>query len=424
MKNRFVILTYYLLSFILIFLGYYAYIVPEYGYTGFKWSINYLKLIESIVFILVFSFILPKRFFRPSDIFLHLQFLFPILPMLVLYSAADYSRYFMYVTMLSFFIINYISSKIRLTPLRISKLSASAFQKIIIIIAWSLILSIIYIQGFRYLNFNFNLVYTLREDVASNLPSIYAYLSPLVSKVVLPFSLLLAVINKNFFLAFLSVLGSIMMFGLTAHKGPVFYPVVVLSIYFILKYRRPIRLLLIGYLALVFISLFDFIIGYANGWVASLMLRRTFLTPADINNNYYKMFSELSPIYWAESRITMGLVEYPYSLPSSMMVGREMYGFETLNANTGWIGSGFLNAGFAGMLIYAVIIGILFSLLNAYANFSDKRIVVAIMIGPTLTVMMSSDLPTAFLNHGVLLGVILLSFFTATKTLKASRTHS
>jgi fructose-specific phosphotransferase system IIC component len=101
-----------------------------------------------------------------------------------------------------------------------------------------------------------------------------------------------------------------------------------------------------------------------------------------------------------------------------------MYGFENLNANTGWIGSGFLNAGFAGMLIYAVIIGILFSLLNAYANFSDKRIVVAIMIGPTLTVMMSSDLPTAFLNHGVLLGVILLSFFTATKTLKDSRTHS
>ena len=415
MKDRLIISLYYILAFLLMFLGYYAYIVPEYGYTGFTWELDILKVVESLFFLIFFSFILPKKFTRPSDILLHLQFLFPIVPMLVLYGAANYSRNFIYFTLLSFFIIYYISLKVKLTPIRVSKISASGFQKIILAVAWLLIISIIYLEGLSYLNFNFNLVYTFREDAASDLPSIYAYFSPLVSKVILPFSLLLALINKEWILALLSILGSIMMFGLTSHKGPLFYPFIVLSIYFVLKYNKAIKLLLIGYIALIFISLFDFIFKYAGGWVASLMLRRTFFTPADICNNYYKFFLDLPPILWAESKITLGLVDYPYGQPTSKMVGAQMYGFETLNANTGWIGTGFMNAGIIGMIIYAIIIGFLFALLDAYARFSDKRIIVAIMIGPLLTIMMSSDLPTAFLNHGVMLGLILLSFFTAKK---------
>ena len=400
------------------FWSYYAYVIPVFGYTGLKWEVNAIKGIEAVVFIALFVFFfLPKRFAKPSDILLHLQFLFPIFPMLVLYSAANYSRTYVYITMLSFLIIIAISSKIRLYPLRISKLTSEGFQKIIIVFSWLLILSIIYNSGLKYLNFNFTLVYMFREEAASSLPALYAYLSPLVSKIVLPFSLLLAVINKKWILAGASIFGSIMMFALTSHKGPVFYPFMVLTIYFLLKHHNAIRLLVLGYFSLIVFSLLDFISNFGNGWVASLMLRRTLLVPADINYNYYKMFSELPPIYWAESRITMGLVEYPYSIPSSMMVGREMYGFESLNANTGWIGTGFMNAGYAGMLIYAVIIGILFSLLNAYAKFSDKRIVVAIMLGSLMTVMTSSDLPTAFLNHGVLLGVIMLSFFSTKKTI-------
>ena len=413
MKDKIIILSLYLTSFILMFWTYFLYIVPEYGYTGFKWEFSFTKTIESLLFIIAFSLLLPKKFKTPSSILLHLQFLFPILPMLVLFGAANYSRSLIYATMICFFVIYLISSQVKLTPIRASKISTEAFQKILLLLAWLLILSIIYQQGLQYLNFNFNLVYTFREQAASDLPRVYAYLSPLVSKVVLPFSLLLAAINKQKLLAVLSILGSLMMFGLTAHKGPIFYPFVVLGVYEILRFHRPIVLLLLGYLFLIIISLADFVFLYADGWVASLMLRRTLLTPADINNNYFEMFSELSPIWWAESKITLGLVEYPYNMPSSKLVGSQMYGFESLNANTGWIGSGYLNAGFIGMLIYAIIIGLLFSWLNAYARFSNKRVIVAIMIGPVLTVMMSSDLPTAFLNHGVILGIILLSFFSA-----------
>ena len=399
------------------FWSYYEYVVPLFGYSGLNWDLNILKGMESVAFIALFVFfLLPIKFIKPSDILVHLQFLFPILPMLVLYSAVNYSSSYMYVTMLSFFLMIYISSKLTLYPLRISKLSSTGFQKIIIVFSWLLILSIIYNGGLKYLNFNFTLVYTFRKESANNLPPLYAYLSPLVSKTVLPFSLLLAVINKEWLFASASIFGSIMMFALTAHKGPIFYPFMVLFIYFILKNHNAIKLLALGYFSIIIISLLDFMFNFGNGWVASLMLRRTLLVPADINNHYYKMFSELPPILWAESKVSMGLVEYPYSLPSSMMVGREMYNSDTLNANTGWIGTGFMNAGYAGMILYAVIIGLLFSLLNGYAKFSDKRIVVAIMIGSLMTVMTSSDLPTAFLNHGVLLGVIMLSFFTAKKT--------
>ena len=51
-----------------------------------------------MISILIFAFTLSSKFEKPSDILLHIQFMFPILPMLVLYSMADYPREYLYFT--------------------------------------------------------------------------------------------------------------------------------------------------------------------------------------------------------------------------------------------------------------------------------------------------------------------------------------
>jgi len=411
MLRKFSFSLFYLIAYALIFYGYYKFIVPIYGYSGFKWNPDNIKIIEGVLLTAILPYFLPKDFNKPSDILLHIQLLFPILPMFVLYGAGDDSREYLYYTVTAFLLMRLITSRLHVKAIRVGNLSPIIFQRLLLAISWSVIGSIILFGGLKYLNFDLSKVYDFRADAAANLPPIYGYLSSLTSKVLLPFSLLLAVINKDRFFALASIAGSVMMLGLTAHKGPLFYPFAVLALFFILQKKNVIRMLLYGYLFIVGISLLGFAVGGLADWIGNLMLRRTYLVPAHLNYLYYDFFSTNPFVFWAESKITFGLLESPYNLNIPNLIGREYYDNDLTGANTGWIGAGYSNAGFFGMLVYAAIIGILMSLLDSYSKFIDKGILVAIIVAPMLAVMMSSDLPTAFLNHGVILSLILFAMF-------------
>jgi hypothetical protein len=401
---------YYLASYLLILGGYFYYIVPLYGYNGFEWAPDKVKILESIFLVIVLPLALPTFFKKPSDIFLHLQLLFPIVPMIVMYGAAGYPRFFLYSTIFSYVLMILIASHIRFKAVRVSRVSPLFFARILLGLSWGGILSIVLFGGLSYFNLDITKVYDFRTDAAANLPGIYGYISPLISKVLLPFTLLLAVFNKDKFLALAAIIGSIVMYGLTAHKGPLFYPFAVLVIHYILARRGVIEKLILGYLLIICISLVDFILGGA--WIGNLMLRRVYLVPAYLNYMYYDYFSSHPYFFWEDSKITFGLVGSRYDLDSAHLVGLEYYGSKLAGANTGWIGSGYMNAGVLGVVLYSIIIGLLLAVLNGYGRSVDKRVVVAIIIAPVLDLLMSTDLPTAFLNHGIILSLVLFSMFS------------
>ena len=411
MKLKYFNIIIYLIAYCLLGVSYYIYIHPIYGYTGFDWLPKPVKMLEGAALVLMVAYVLPVRFKKPSDLLLHIHLLFPILPMLVLYGVTDLSRIYVYYTLIGFGLIIILVNNLKLKVIRITFISPLLFQRILIFISGCYILSIISFGGLSYLNFNFSRVYELRSAAASVLPEIYAYLSPMISKVVLPFSLLLAILNKDRFFVILSILGSVFMFALTNHKGPLFYPIAVLALYYLLKNKNVIPMLIIGYISLIIISIIGFEVGGLGDWVGSLFLRRTYFVPAHINFLYYDYFSVNAHVVWAESKLTFGLINYPYDLDVPHLIGREYYSNEKTGANTGWIGSGYMQLGFVGMLIYSVIIGFLFSLIDSYSKKIDKRVIVAISLIPMLVVMHSSDLPTAFLTHGVILCVIFFSIF-------------
>ena len=91
------------------------------------------------------------------------------------------------------------------------------------------------------------------------------------------------------------------------------------------------------------------------------------------------------------------------------MIGLSNFGSETSNVTTGWIGSGYMNGGIGGLLFYGALVGSLLAYLDSVARHVDARAVVAIAVPPVMTVFLSSDLPTAFLNHGVLVMMLLFA---------------
>ena len=100
------ILLLYFIFFIIICIIYIKRVMPEFSYYGsFILNINILNLVISTILIFVFVLILPSRISRPSDLFLHIQFIFPVYFMLILFCVEDLSFPYVVQTLISFFVL-------------------------------------------------------------------------------------------------------------------------------------------------------------------------------------------------------------------------------------------------------------------------------------------------------------------------------
>jgi hypothetical protein len=92
----------------------------------------------------------------------------------------------------------------------------------------------------------------------------------------------------------------------------------------------------------------------------------------------------------------------------SRLIGEDFFGKEGMNANTGWIGSGYMNAGYFGVILYAMLMGLVLRVLD---NLSTRRrlgLVVSLSLLPMIAMITSADLPTGMLTHGGGIVILLL----------------
>ena len=71
---------------------------------------------------LVIVIFLPVDFKKPSSIFMHIQYLFPILPMLIMFGISDLSSSYMIMVLAGFYILLF-TRNINLRPLHFQKIS-------------------------------------------------------------------------------------------------------------------------------------------------------------------------------------------------------------------------------------------------------------------------------------------------------------
>jgi hypothetical protein len=409
-------ITLYLCAFSIMLITYIEFINPLYDYMNFDWNPNLLRIVESIFIIIIISALLPSNVSRPSDFFIHLHFLFPILPMIMLYGAENQPREFLYFVVLCFIVVVQILKNVKLRPVRAANIYAPTLSKYLLIISWMTIAIIVALGGMRYFNLSLFDVYKYRTAAAENLPSIFSYILPLVSKVALPFSLLISVHYKNKGVAWLAIFGSVMIFGLTSHKGPLIYPLIILALYFVLSRKNPIKLLIIGYILTLILSHISFLVEGLE-MIGSMIVRRSYLTPAELNYLYFEFFS--SPgnnfYYWSDSRISAGLLETPSDLKGANLIGLEYFNNENTSANTGWIGAGFMHAGYVGMMLYAIILSFIFTIINSYSSVVGIKLIVPLLTTSILTAMVSSDLLVTLLTHGLMYCLILISLIKPDK---------
>lgn len=392
------------------------FIYPIYSHEGYILDINNSKIFISIFLIILISLILPSKLSKVSDFFLHIQFILPILPMLVLYSAENFSSYYMFITIFCFLIIRVlVIIKLPIKYISFFKVSLRLLITISLLLSF-VILIIIIITHKQYLSFDITKVYTYRLQLREVEQGLLAYIIHSIFLVFLSFLFGYSLIYKKRMMIFIVVALFVLNFGFTSNKQYLFLPFFIFGIYLVLKSKFLIQKIIAGF---IFLIAFAIIIDYfwLEVWAKAIIINRFLLVPAQLNFYYYDFFSQNPKIFWTDSNwLLIGKIfDYPYSLPLPMVIGDTYFNNPETSANTGWIGSGYAHAGFLGMTVYAIVIGLVFKYLDFKAKTLDKNFIIVSFSPFLISLFFSSDLKTVFISHGLLLYLLLLSSFKLNK---------
>lgn len=424
---RIAVLGLHLLAFLLLAHGYEHSVSVIYASEGFHFTPNDDKWLAALGLAAVLSVVTPLRSDRASTLFYHLVLCLVLIPMLVLFHAEDQPGEYVAQVAAGYVVCIWLRPLMAVKPPAWLRMSPHGLRRAFLLSALLYIAVILAMGGGRYLNFDLNRVYDLRADAAGILPSAFDYLSPLVSKVVVPTALVLSILYRQTLSAVVFACCSVLIFGLTAHKSPLFYPLLVLGVYAASSRKQLALLLGVAVVALLGLSLADFWLARQVdvdlfGWTGKLVMRRVFLLPAQLNFMYYDFFSRNEWVWFSNSKLTLGLADYPYDLTVTHLIGREYFDNESMGANTGWFGSGYMQAGFAGILLYAAVIAAVFHYVDECARRSGKQaLMTAAVIVPVFAMLTSSDLLTAFFTHGLYLNLLVLACLVNKEPLHARR---
>lgn len=394
-------------------ISYIQYVNPVFSYSGFNLDINILSYIISWILYIASCFIAKKTINKISDYFAITALLGLIAPLTSMYGL-DSSRPIIpvIISITSVFLVKIISDSTLIPSIRIPHFKNS--RNIIVNMSVFFVLSLVtwYIYTGAVMNMNFDLikVYDFREDNAKlTSGKILSYLNNWTYQVFNIFLLAFFLYRKKYGIVLLFIAIQFLFFGVTNHKSIIFYPLLIIGIWFYFKKSKLSISFPITFSTIISFSLFYYL-AYENTEIPSMFIRRVFFIPADLTFSYFEFFSTNKNIFWSNS-ILSGIIDYPYGeLSLARTIGE--YRGTGYGDNNGYISSGFAHAGFFGVIFYSFILGYILKILD---SLSKSGIPLWFSLGlvavPLRSVILSSDLFVALLTHGLIVVITLLILF-------------
>ena len=390
---------------------------PLFAYSGFVQSYVPEREMDSLIVLFVAAALTPTGFRRPSDIYVSLSILTTLVPTAVMYAYGDMGAETAYLTYVGLALI-YLSRNI---PIPIPDLRWGGN---LIVIQLITLLSIIGVMltahGMGFSDFSFSLfnVYDRREIAFERLTGVVGYMVSFGLAANL-LAIILSVFSKSWAMLAINLVASVFYFGLIGNKGPLF----ILPVLIILNYAlyRQYIIVYLFFMTATIITAFTFcfqdqvlLVDGGNSSdlfdFASVLERRTLILPVWVNDAYIKYFSD-TKVYWAYSRLSLGLVQQTLSYEPATEIGNYLRGSE-MHANTGFVGSGYMNAGFIGVAIYAVVIGLCCRIIDVFAQRRDSKVLSTLICLPGfISAVTSSELPTVLFSHAWAAAILLVAIF-------------
>lgn len=391
-------------------LSYVYLIAPVYTYAGLTVDIDILRIVESYILVAIISFSVKDSVKYPSDFLIWMFAAGTLVPSLSYYAMHSGSREFMYAMVGCFFLV-VIFSKLSLVSIPTLKEGRTIGIILLFVLLFIVSFSLIQKGGLSYFNLDFSKVYDFRREVgAVTAYGIWGYLNTWVFKIVNPALIAWALWKQKHKLVILLICLQVLFFGISSSKGVLFFPILILGVYWFVNKKNALIYLSTGIIAIMITSAF-LMMYFDNGLLSSLFIRRTMFLPAQLNFAYYELFSQIGHVHLSNSILKIW-IHYPFPYEPQQMVSEYVYKSYNAWCNTGFLATGYMHFGYIGMLIFSIITGGLVWMVNClYQNRMPLWLATSISVVPFFVLFTSSDLLTALLTHGILLCLLILFIF-------------
>lgn len=402
-----------------------AYAAVEWAEYGFSFGeVSVLDTGVLCIVLVVWAAVLPRRIHRPSSLFLIVIYLCVCLPaavaMVGLEGPSD-SFYYPLLSSLGFgFTVACLVA--RSFPWRgVSRKDAKPLLPFLFL-AWVACLVVLLVSFGSVMSFSgLDDIYAQREQgKAGNL--FEGYVQTYFGYVFSPAMLAFGLVRKNYFLVIAGIVGSVVLYMITAEKAVIMYPIFMIFLYLAMRFNASL-FLIPSFIALVISALLFFAtLFYSDSAIASFVAWylgiRSLLVPGVFLTHYSNYFGDYG--YTLATHITgvnllmdtpMNFSSHPQWPSIGHLVGEDYLGIPTLNANANFIASdGVAAFGLFGVLFAFLLFAIFLVAFDKCSRGVDKRLVLPLLL-PLALMLTNGSLFTAFLSFGGFLFLTVFFFF-------------
>lgn len=394
---------------ILLEYSYISFVHPLFLYNGMTLNISYFKLFESYILFLplVSMLIYLDKFKLTSKFMVFILFIVLYTPLSSTYWLQDNSRTFFYSVTASFIIL--IALLITTPKMKIVTIKGGKhlFNIIAMIITIGVYGFLIADGGLSRINFNLSKVYEFRELNSYSSNPIFAYLIPWQGYVINLSVMGIALYNKKFKQATLFLFLQLLLFAMTSHKSFLFAPFLLVGIYLLNKKSSRERYLLwFSYGASMLVALTMGFYKISDSiMLPSILIRRLFFIPANLNFIYYDFFQNREKFLLSHS-VLEGITDTYSNITPVGLVSKVLYN-QPSGANASFFADAYANFGVFGIVMFTVLLVLLFKIIDSITEGIPRYISISILLIPFMS-LTNSAFFTSLLTHGILFSVFSL----------------
>jgi hypothetical protein len=422
-KKRFLvnIVTFYVLLCYAYY--YYFYIFQNYlNKIGFRLDLNYLKLVEGFVIIMLLSLFFVYNNLNQSVylMFSFVLYTFIMVPSACYYFLSNQSRNFFYMQVIVFLILDgvYLLNKRLLSGMsnhhhcgildRVKNRNNGLVLKLFVIIVGLFMLAdiVIYIKYGNSILYLFKLdkISGIRLKARKNVPGNLKYIISWSAMVIVPSSIAWCLKKKKYILLVLPVIIQILVFTIGGTKSHIFILVLVVFLYLLFKYRRVYWFVPCMNVLLAISLLLN------NTYIMAVVIKRTFFYPMSISYNYYDFFTQYPQMKLSGS-ILKHFFNNPYKIDAPFIISRYVYKTPVMSANTNFISNAFANFGFFGIIVFTLIVAAILVVIERISYNKIGKEYVILFTFCSFFALVNSALFTTLMTHGLLFALFLAYLF-------------
>ncbi len=418
-KGRLLLVAITLIYILVNIYNYYYYLTPVWGYQGFP-EFNSDRslgpLILASLCCIMFSATYPRAIVFYSRFVVWFLFFFVFVPSVIIVAMQGFpsdAGYFLIACLtVSLYLIAFIPESLANAKwkhvtyrheliLALNNRLTSGIRYLNSKFEINLILIFLFISAFLFIFYasvitivEITNVYDQRDIVSEYSPNrtLPAYILQWLIRVISPLMVAIGMMYKQRHILYFGFLGFLMGFFITGSKFIVFLiPLMYAVHYFVLKKEKILAEDIGKLFAIIIIAVLLLIEIYGQeveelvGLVLSQVVKRAFSINGMTLGNYYDFFvnnqnpftfySHLGPVSW--------FIDYPYEKFSiGQIVGHFQAGFYTYDMSGGfWSTDGIAAAGYFGVVLIGVILGIALAIFNSWSRKTNLRLLCLSSLG-------------------------------------------